>query len=120
MKTFNFVAAQGEITIRRLGDVGCCGVPAGCTRLTTSDRLVIGHSETGHNHVLSSADDVMVLDRPLDGMRVLYAILKEPASLDHCRDFDRHDPIALSPGEYEFRIAREYDPWQELARLSAD
>ena len=28
--------------------------------------------------------------------------------------------IMLEPGEYEFRIAREYDPYAELARQSQD
>ena len=124
MKTFQLVAAQGEITILRIGDV-----PAkrsrrkGCTPLQMENgRLVIGHSESGHNHVLSRNDgaDVMVLDSPPAGMRILYAILKNPTSLDHLREHDTHESIMLDPGEYEIRIAREYDPYAELARQSAD
>ena len=30
------------------------------------------------------------------------------------------ESIALPPGEYQFRIAREYDPYAELARQSMD
>lgn len=124
MKTFVKTAAQGEITIRRIGDVPATREQrAGCTPLALENgKLVIGHSETGHHHVLASAAgaEVMVLDRPPAGMRVLYAILENPTSLDHQRDHDTHESIELPPGEYEFRIAREYDPYAELARQSMD
>ena len=118
MKTFKGVAAQGEITVRRIKSI-----PAGCSPLgLEGGRYVIGHSETGHHHVLSGSDgaDVMVLDKPPEGMRILYAILKEPTSLNHLREHDTHESILLEPGKYEFRIAREYDPYAELARISAD
>ena len=124
MKSFLKVAAQGEITIRRIGDVPVKRIKRdGCTPLAKENgKLIIGHSETGHNHVLSRTDgaDVMVLDHPPEGMRILYAILENPTSLDHLRDHDTHESIDLPPGEYEFRIAREYDPYAELARQSMD
>lgn len=124
MKTFVKVAAQGEITIRRIGDVPKKRkVRSDCTPMKPeAGRYIIGHSETGHHHVLSRNDgaEVTVLDRPPEGMRVLYAILENPASLDHLRDHDTHESIKLEPGEYEIRIAREYDPYAELARQSMD
>lgn len=124
MKSFHKIAAQGEITIRRIGDVPKKRAKrAGCTPLTPEGgKLIIGHSETGHHHVLSRREgaEVMVLDRPPEGMRILYAILENPTSLDHERGHDTHESIALPPGEYEFRIAREYDPYAELARQSMD
>ena len=117
MLRFDKIAAQGEITIRRIDKM-----PKGCTPLALEDgRLVIGHSETGHNHVLSRSDaNVMVLDKPPEGMRLLYAILESPTSLDHLRPHDTHESIMLEPGIYEFRVAREYDPYAELARAAAD
>ncbi|MET4341999.1 hypothetical protein [Bradyrhizobium sp. RT9a] len=124
MKSFVKVAAQGEITIRRIGDVPTVRTARdGYTPLAPENgRLVIGHSETGHHHVLSRQDgaEVMVLDRPPEGMRILRAILENPASLDHLREHDTHESIELVPGEYEIRIAREYDPYAELARQSMD
>jgi len=124
MKSFMKVAAQGEITIRRIG-----GVPekrpscSGYTPLAKEKgKYVIGHSETGHHHVLSRTDgvDVMVLDQPPEGMRILRAILENPTSLDHLREHDTHESLLLEPGEYEIRIAREYDPYTEIAREAAD
>lgn len=123
MKTFQKIAAQGEITIIRIGDVPRNKrFPDGCTALKAERGcIVIGHSETGHHHVIDAAGaSVGVLDRAPEGMRILRAILETPTQLTHLRDYDTHEPIALEPGEYEFRIGREYDPYQEIARRQAD
>ena len=85
--------------------------------------IVIGAGAVGAACALSLTEagaEVMVLDRPPEGMRILYAILENPTSLDHLRGHDTHESIALPPGEYEFRIAREYDPYAELARRAMD
>jgi hypothetical protein len=112
-------AAQGEITILRVHGGGC---GEGKTLPLERGKLVIGHSETGHNHVLEHVRGatVTVLDTAPEGMKILYAILAEPNTLIHLRDHDTHEPIALEPGEYEIRIAREFDHYAELARQSAD
>lgn len=124
MLKFEKVAAQGEITIRRVGDLPKSReLPPGYTTMKPEGgRLIIGHSETGHHHVLDRLDgaDVAVLDAPPAGMRILRAILENPTSLVHLRDHDTHEPIKLEPGEYEFRISREFDHYAELARQSAD
>lgn len=124
MQTFKAVAAQGEITIRRIGTLSKKQVmPGGFTEMKPEHgKFIIGHSETGHHHVLDRTDgvDIAVMDAPPAGMRILHAILKNPTSLVHLRDHDTHDPIRLEPGEYEFRIAREFDHYAELARQSAD
>lgn len=118
------IAAQGEITIRYLGPVPKRNdVPEGYTSAKLENgRHVIGHSETGHHHMLDHIEgvSVSVMDKPPEGMRILRAILEQPTSLEHLRPHDTHAPIMLEPGEYEFRIAREYDPYAELARQSAD
>jgi hypothetical protein len=118
---YEIIAAQGEITILRI--VGGSGkLPKNGRPLAQENgRYVIGHSETGHHHVLSRTDGVAICEvaTPPAGMRILYAILEQPMALNHLREHDTHAPITLEPGEYELRIAREYDPYEELA-LSAD
>jgi hypothetical protein len=113
--------AQGELTIRKLDPD--FKIPKGCMPLTTEhEHLIVGHSETGHHHVLHArGTEVLVAENPPEGMRILYAILKEPNSLKHLRDFDTHESIDFEePGTYEIRAAREFDPYAELARRSAD
>lgn len=124
MRVFKATAAQGEITIRRIGDVPVDkSVRAGYSAMGTENgKYIIGHSETGHHHVLDRTDgvNIAVMDAPPTGMKILHAILENPTMLVHQREHDTHDPIQLIPGEYEFRIAREFDHYAELARKAAD
>lgn len=121
MKTFTKIAAQGEITVIRLGDVPADKKLSGLALKPEGGHFVIGHSETGHYHVIAAKGaSVAVLDRAPEGMRILRAILEQPTSLEHQRGHDTHDPIKLEPGEYEFRIGREFDPFEEIARRQAD
>jgi hypothetical protein len=119
MKSFNKVAAQGEITIRR---VKASAAIVGKPLPHEHGMLIIGHSETGHHHCLEHTRGaaVTVLDHAPEGMKLLHMILTEANSLVHKRGHDTHETIMLEPGEYDVRIAREYDPYAELARKSAD
>lgn len=123
MKTFNISAAQGELYVRRVGDLPKSrGIPVGYTELPREDgKLIVGHSETGHHHVLDGhACSVAVMDRPPEGMRILRAIVEGDTPLVHLRDHDTHEPIMFGPGEYEIRVTREYDPYEKLARQQMD
>ena len=117
MKILETLGAQGEIRAYRIdkipGDVKPLAMDNG--------QFVIGHSETGHHHVLE-ADRVEVFEANTapEGMRVLYALLETPGELKHLRGFDTHAPQAFAPGAYMFRTDREFDPYAELARRSAD
>ena len=111
-------AAQGEIKIKRIEELPQAVKPL---NQTESGPWIIGHSETGHHHVLErERADVFEAESAPEGMRILYAIVKDPTSLDHKRGHDTHKSISLSPGIYEFRSAREYDPYADLARRVAD
>lgn len=123
MNTFIKRAAQGEIMIRRVGDLPPSAVvPNGYTALPPEKgMLIVGHSETGHHHVIDAEHaSVAVMDKPPEGMRILRALINRPTPLTHLRDTDTHQPLMLEPGEYELRIAREYDPYEKLARQVAD
>lgn len=122
MKKFEIVAAQGEITIIRIGKAKRGKKFSGSPMEAERGRYIIGHSETGHHHVIEAKGaTVTVLDRAPEGMRILRAVLEETNALIHLRDHDTHKPIQLDGGyEYEFRIGREYDPYAEIARRQAD
>lgn len=123
MKTFKLTAAQGEITIRRLGDLPKAKkLPGGFSAMKPDGKkYIIGHSETGHHHVIDAEGaTVGVMDKPPAGMRILYAILENPTTLEHLRPHDTHETVVVGSGVYEIRIAREFDHYAELARQSAD
>jgi hypothetical protein len=117
MKTFKHTAAQGEISIRKID-----ALPADVVPLKPENgHYVIGHSETGHHHVMTlDRKQVFEAKNPPAGMRVLYAILDVPADLIHQRGHDTHETIHHDAGIYEFRLGREFDPYAELARQVAD
>lgn len=111
------IGAQGEITIFRISELPPGAVPAKIGR--TAKGAILSHSESGSHHILTG--DAAVMERPNApaGMQILYAILDEPQSLiqDAAVPHDTHD---LPAGIYEFRIAREFDPFAEQARRVAD
>ena len=103
------IAAQGELYIRSVDRL-----PDGCSLLEPDDSYyVVGHSETGHHHVLDKSV-CEVIKGPAsanpDGMEILYAIVREPTAVTHLRPTDTHAPLALQPGMYEIRPAREFSP----------
>lgn len=117
MHIIETLGAQGEIRAYRID-----AIPAGAKPLARENgHYIIGHSETGHHHVLV-ADRVNVFEAPKapEGMRILYALLDSPGSLEHLRGHDTHAPHVFEPGVYMFRTDREYDPYAELARRVAD
>lgn len=117
MRILETLGAQGEIRMYRIDAIPADAKPV----QREKGHFIIGHSETGHHHVLE-AKRVQVFESPTapEGMRILYALLDSPGSLEHLRGHDTHAPHAFEPGAYMFRTDREYDPYAELARRVAD
>lgn len=113
------IGQQGEVKINRIAALPGCAM-GGVPERTADGAFIISHSEKGHHHVIGGDVDVMerVADVPA-GMRILYAIVREPTALRQTAA-SAHGAIALDPGIYELRIAREYDPFAEQARRVAD
>lgn len=109
--TFKKVAAQGELTITRVSTI-----PKGNVVDSTGGKLIVGHSETGHHHVVDAGCATMVRVDEFTS----YLNVTKPTQIDHLREFDTHPSIALQPGMYEFRTGREFDPFKEVIRRSAD
>lgn len=110
------IGAQGEITIFRID-----ALPPGLSASTEGKAgkgAIISHSESGHHHILTGGAEVMERILP-NGIKSLYAILENPEALIQDAAVP-HAPHNLPPGIYEFRIAREYDPFAEQARRVAD
>ena len=109
--TFKKVAAQGELTITRVSTI-----PKGNVVDSTGGKLIVGHSETGHHHVVDA--DCATLTRVDEFLA--YLTVNKPTELVHQREFDTHRTVALQPGMYEFRTGREFDPFADLIRASSD
>lgn len=117
MKNFVKVAAQGEVSIRKID-----ALPDGLVLMEKErGKWIIGKSETHHDHVLlAEAPRVFESTKAPEGMRIIYAVLDTAGELVHERGHDTHETIAFEPGIYEIRLGREFDPYAELARSVAD
>ena len=74
------------------------------------NKYIVGHSETGHHHVLtSSAEFDTMLDKA-----VLYIRLFEPAELVHQKSFDVHETVKVNPGIYKVNYKTEYSPFDKI------
>lgn len=118
MKTI--IGAQGEITVFAVS-----ATPAEAKAIDDPERnaagnIIVGHSESGHHHVIAGGGDVAIMERPAPaGMKILYGLLTEPGELVQDAP-SPHGKIALPAGLLEFRIAREFNPFADLARRVAD
>ncbi|CAB4132747.1 hypothetical protein UFOVP253_72 [uncultured Caudovirales phage] len=89
-------------------------LPAGET--TKTKMYIVGHSESGHNHVLKSKTELEVLET--DGKR--FVLIKEVAELFHQKSFDIHETVKVQPGIYEITHKTEYDPFAEIVKAVYD
>lgn len=107
MKTFTKVAAQGELRFIRLPDD--YQIPSGAVKVDPDHGLVIvGHSETGHHHVMEASRTTMY--RLPDSILDCLLVVDKPDTLKHLREFDTHEPLSFAPGKYRVTTAREYTP----------
>lgn len=111
------IGAQGEISIFSVDRMPDGLVP--CGDKDRAGRPIISHSESGNHHVLDRAVEVFEKPDAPAGMRILYALLDEPAALIQDAS-DAHGAHMLGAGVVEFRIAREFDPFSEQVRRVAD
>jgi hypothetical protein len=115
MRTFKKMAAQGDLLIRRIGDL-----PKDATKVSVENGVfVVAHSETGHNHVVESRPNVALFttgDPMVSYLQVIEAADEVETIIKHLRDFDTHESIQIAPGNYEIRRQREYTPegWRRV------
>ena len=107
--------AQGEILFLRVDKI-----PEGLEEATSENgKLIVGHSETGHCHVIDIAkhkNATLLIDKT----NALIAYLRVndcPAELVHLRQHDTHESISFPPGCYQIRYRAEDTPegWKRVA-----
>ena len=115
MKTFKKQAAQGDMFIRVIDKL-----PDNV--IETKDEkgeFILAHSETGHNHVVKKQKGVTFYANTNDPFIAYLVVDNVTALIEHKRDYDTHETIALKCGDdiktegkkiYEIRRQREYTP----------
>ncbi len=115
MKTFNKVAFQGDVSIIRADTLGVTKLPDDVKEVKPEQgRLIVTHSETGHDHFVASAEarfyetsNPNICFLRIDG---------EHADLIHNRSVDQHQTIRIPSGLYQINKQTEKRPsgWERV------
>lgn len=106
MRTFNKIAAQGDIMIVKVSELPDQDklvevAPEG-------DAIIVTHSETGHHHVMER-DNVTMFECKDNELECFLQVHRH-ATLQHLRSYDTHEAIIFEPGVYKVHRQREYTP----------
>lgn len=74
---------------------------------------IVGHSESGHHHVLISDQPFEVTETEKHD---LYIRLFEPGKLVHQKTYDTHKTLPVPKGDYMVIRKQEYDPFEKIMR----
>jgi hypothetical protein len=105
MITVNEIAAQGDVLFRRIPQL-----PAGVIEQPSARRIVVAHSETGHDHAIEDSGVRLFERAQRDPMICFLSIDGDFADVIHHRAHDTHAPLRLSGGLWEVRRQREWSP----------
>lgn len=77
--------------------------------------FIVGHSETGHHHVLESINktedfDIIVKDGEI------YFTNSYEAKVTHKKTHDIHETVTVAPGIYKVNRKTEYSPFDKVVR----
>lgn len=90
-------------------------VPKGKTEQHTT--FIVGHSETGHHHVLEATKPFEVTETERNE---LYLRLFAPTRLVHQKATDKHRTLTVPAGIYQRFMDTEYDVWEGIIRRVQD
>ena len=118
-----YYARQGEVNFLELEDGD--EFPSDLTAATPEGgNYILGHSETGHHHVLAVAGNTArVYDQDefvswIDNTSTDKVVARE-GNVIHLRGFDTHDPVGLKPGK-RYMVTRQREHTPEGFRRAAD
>jgi hypothetical protein len=90
-------------------------VPKGKT--TKHTNFIIGHSETGHHHVIESRNPFEMTETETGE---LYIKLFGDAAIVHKKTTDKHKTLTISKGIYQRFHDTEYDPFAGVIQAVKD
>jgi hypothetical protein len=117
--------AQGELSVIPLDKASVINIERKKSfepELDASGNIIVGHSETGHHHVLPRDSVAVIATSILDNVeRFIIQTFEKPTQLLHQRKENRHEPITLEPNQYyEIRGAREHDVAEDRSIRAMD
>lgn len=117
--TRTMIAAQGEVRVYKI-DAIPEGIVTRDPERNHNGAAIISHSEQGHHHVVAGAEVIERINDLPEGMKIFYAIVDNPTALEQDAPHP-HGLVPLDAGSiYEFRTAREFNPFLEEIRRVTD
>jgi len=109
--TVRNMAFQGDVCFRRVE-----ALPAGVAESKADGRVVVAHSETGHDHAIEPGEARLFEKLDRDPMVCYLQIDGAYADVVHHRQADTHATIRLTPGCWEVLRQEEYTPagWRRV------
>lgn len=96
---------HGEIVLKPLDKL-----PEGLEVVEEANRVIVGHSESGHHHVAVCDAVSLTLLKPIGAdSSDLYLKVSKEARIEHLKTFDRHETKVLHPGFYYINTKQQYD-----------
>ena len=103
--SFKNTAAQGELYLQKIRKLPLGLIPV----KPVKGNLIVGHSETGHHHVVD-ADTANVYQDPNNPLNLFIEAI-QPTQLVHLRPTDTHGAIAIDQGDIvQVNVGQEYNP----------
>ena len=105
------LAAQGDVLFRRIERM-----PEHVVERPTAGKIVVAHSETGHDHTISDTGVRLYEKLVRDPMVCFLSVEGSFADVVHHRPYDAHETLRLEPGLWEVRRQREWTPegWRRV------
>jgi len=99
---------HGELLIRPVDKL-----PKG--KKTVGKSFIVGHSETGHHHVLESNVDFTIIEPEKENLQgSIFFELVSNGKLVHKKTVNRHNDLVFAPGKYEVTHKLEYNPFTKI------
>lgn len=81
------------------------------------DKMIFGHSESGHNHLFDGEVEVLEAPNMDSGM---FVRLLNVTNVVHHKTTEIHETVTHQPGIYRITHKTEYDPFAKVVRRVFD
>lgn len=105
---------HGEVILRPVKEI-----PQGAKLIEKAEKIVIGHSETGHHHVLTLERGTGLVEMYEHEGRT-YLRFGANADLIHQKEAEKHETQTFLPGMYERIIRHSYSYSEKIMKRVMD
>lgn len=103
----NYAIRHGEVFLQPVD-----AAPTKDVEVKEHKTFIVGHSETGHHHVLESKTKFTVTTDVVE-QAFMYITLEQPGTLVHKKTVNRHNDLIVPAGTYKVINKTEYNPFTQ-------